>query len=69
MCQKPRVLTRCVANTYTGPNDRIVEFSFANGLGGLMRFHYTEGQADQPAKCSVHLYRVDAAIDVVVSKE
>lgn len=37
---KPRVSTKCVANGYTGPNERIVEFSSANG-GGLIAFRET----------------------------
>lgn len=35
--RKPSVKTRCPANQYTGPSERIVEFS-AGALGGLISF-------------------------------
>lgn len=38
--RKPRVLTKCVANSYTGPTERIIEFSSGkrDGTGGLISF-------------------------------
>lgn len=41
---KPRVLTKCVANSYTGPTERIVEFSSDThaGAGGLIRLANTD---------------------------
>jgi len=35
--KRPKVLTRCVANRYAAPNERIVEFTSKNG-GGLISF-------------------------------
>lgn len=47
---KPRVTKRCPANTQTGPNERIIEFSFpgteASGgytQGGLIAFRVIDG--------------------------
>ena len=61
--KKPRVLTKCVANAYTGPNERIIEFVFSDGPGGLISFFDTnEGPV-------VNVYRVDKNIKVHVSQE
>jgi hypothetical protein len=64
--RKPRVLTRCVANTHTGDNERIIEFSFpglrdtgGGPAGGLISFR----QHDDTAR--VEVYRVDGPITVV----
>lgn len=35
--KRPKVLTRCVANQYATPNERIIEFTSKNG-GGLISF-------------------------------
>ena len=33
--RKPKVITKCVANSYTLPNERIIEYSFGpDGNGG-----------------------------------
>lgn len=56
--RKPRVLTRCVANTYSRPTERIIEFSFASGPGGLIAFRETDGA---PA---IEVYRVDGLVKV-----
>jgi hypothetical protein len=34
--RKPRVITKCVANYYTRPNERIIEVSGENGNGCLI---------------------------------
>jgi hypothetical protein len=36
--RRPSVTTRCVADQYHAPNERIVEFSFPSGPGGLIAF-------------------------------
>jgi hypothetical protein len=54
------VLTKCVANTYAGPAERIIEFSFPNGLGGLISLRY--GSA---GSCTVDVYQVDQGIAVL----
>lgn len=53
-----RVLTQCVANAYTGPDERIVEFSSPNG-GGLISFRM------QDDKLRVQIYRVDRSVEVL----
>lgn len=40
--KKPSINTRCVANHYAAPNERIIEFSNANGGGGLISFRTAE---------------------------
>lgn len=46
---KPRVITRCIANVNTGPNERIIEFSFPGTKGdmylqgGLISFRVVDG--------------------------
>lgn len=53
---KPRVITKCVANAYAGPNERIVEFD-----GGLISFG-----AGANGEITVSLYRLDTNVRVVV---
>lgn len=36
--KRPKVTTKCVADRYAAPNERIVEFSAPSGAGGLMSF-------------------------------
>lgn len=41
MTTKPRVIVKCVANAYTGPRERIIEFSNGgrrDNKGGLIAF-------------------------------
>lgn len=59
--KKPRVLTRCVANAHAGPGERIVEFSFPDGTGGLISFHTETAQLPN----RVEVYRTDPSIEVV----
>lgn len=53
--RKPRVLTKCVANSYAGPDERIVEFSANDGSsnGGLIRLFNLDG------RLFVQLYRLE----------
>lgn len=63
---KPRVITRCVANAYTGPRERIVEFSFPGTegpAGGLMRLSYRN------LLPHVELYRVEGCTVVASDTE
>ncbi len=58
---KPSVITRCVANSYSGPDERIIEFSDRKlGLGGLISFRRTHD-----GKLRVEVYRVDDGVEVV----
>ncbi|MEW6359305.1 MAG: hypothetical protein AB1696_23420 [Planctomycetota bacterium] len=59
----PRVLTRCVANHYAGKEERIVEYSFGDGIGGLISFRQCPD-----GTCRVDLYRHNKDILVVVGK-
>lgn len=54
--RKPRAITNCVASHYTGPSERIVEFSFPGTdgpAGGRLRLSYVNGEP------RVELYRVE----------
>lgn len=59
--RKPRVLTRCVANNYAAPGQRIVEYSFPNGKGGLISF-----DLDNEGNARVDLYQQDPEVTIRV---
>lgn len=55
---KPKVTTRCVANTYAATNKRIIEFSDADtGKGGLIAF-----RSRPDGKLQVDVYRCDIGV-------
>lgn len=58
---KPRVITKCVASHYAGPNERIIEFSSRYG-GGLISLMETVGGL------RVDLYRLDPTVTVTVAQ-
>ena len=58
--KKPRVTVNCVANRYAGAGERIVEFSFADGTGGLVSFVQTI------LSNTVVVYNVDPGVEVRV---
>lgn len=60
---KPRVNTKCVANAYTGKDERIIEFSSENG-GGLIQF-----MERQDGSLHVHLYRLDPTVKVTFNHD
>lgn len=60
--KKPKVLTRCVANAYAAPNERIIEFT--NGTcGGLMSL-----RTMPDGSLAVGIYQQDATVKVTVSE-
>lgn len=58
---KPKVNTKCVANNYAGPNERIIEFSSRYG-GGLIAFMETVGGL------RVDVYCCDPTVTVTVAQ-
>jgi hypothetical protein len=58
--RKPRVLTKCVANAHSAPNERIIEYS-AGTTGGLISFRLMDD-----GKLYVDLYRHDKGVVVRV---
>lgn len=56
--RKPSAKLRCVANGYTAPNERVIEFSHPNG-GGLISLRATDD-----GRLIVEAYQLDAAVDV-----
>lgn len=58
---KPRVTTRCVANGYAGPHERIVEFGAGDqGTGGLISF-----RVDDAGRLQISIYQVSGPVDVL----
>lgn len=53
------MLTACVADRHHGPTERIVEFSFPSGTGGLISFRTLRDGTDQ-----VEVYRHDQNVRV-----
>lgn len=68
--RKPRVIVKCVANQYTGLDERIIEFSFpalpnSRGVpGGLIRFH-NRGDGLKPL---AEVYRTEGEVDVIAPR-
>lgn len=61
--KRPRIITNCVANKYANRNERIVEYSFSNGKGGLIAF-----SLDDQGRPRVELYRHDPEVVIVTPK-
>ncbi len=57
---KPRVNTRCVADRYAAPNERIIEFSSDCG-GGLISL------AEHDGRLHVNVYNYDPTVVPIVS--
>lgn len=57
--KKPSVKTKCVANSYSAPNERIIEFD-----GGLIAFRNLPNDV-----LLVSLYRLDNRVQVSVAVE
>ena len=62
--RRPSVKLRCVADHYSSNGERIVEFSFPNGLGGLISL-----KQDDQGRASIQLYRLDQDIMVRVPSD
>lgn len=56
---KPKVITRCVANNYAGPFERIFELSNGKGIGCLV-----SARNMPDGTLSVQVYRRDAGVTV-----
>lgn len=66
--KKPKVILKCVANHYTGPEERIVEYSFGSdgkggAYGGLILFRETS-----KGEFVVTLYNHSPQVKIVVGK-
>jgi hypothetical protein len=57
--RRPSVKTKCVADTYHAPNERVVEFSSGSG-GGLIAFREVDGILH------VTVYQQDSTVSVTV---
>jgi hypothetical protein len=58
--RRPRVILNCVADSYAGSDERIVEFSDdETGLGGLICLRRVDG------RLRLEVYRCDDGVEVV----
>ncbi len=64
---RPRVITKCVAQCYAGPDERIIEFS-SKGGGGLIAFHECELPSGKK-RLRVDVYRIDDTVEVAVGSK
>jgi hypothetical protein len=65
--KRPRITTPCVADRYHGLGERIVEFSFPDGSGGLISLRSVE--VNGATVNLVELYRLDASVLVRLPTE
>lgn len=63
MTKKPSVTLKCPANAFAGADERIIEFSFPCGLGGLISF-----SVDKDGAPVVEAYRVDEGVKIRAPK-
>lgn len=59
---KPKVNTNPVANQYSAPNERIIEYSSTQG-GGLISIRETDA-----GRLRVDLYQHDDSVEIIVGK-
>lgn len=65
--KKPTVNTKCVADNYSMPSEKIIEISFPDGTGCLISLWVAEDRGGNLVN-RVDVYRIDKGIDVVVGK-
>lgn len=59
--RRASIKSPCVADSYHAPNERIAEFTFPDGSGGLLSL------TERPDGChTVNLYRLDPYVTVTV---
>ena len=68
MSRKPKVITNCVADHYSGRNEKIIEYTFGGdgsggSIGGLISFIVLDDGTPM-----VQLYRQDRRIKVIVGR-
>lgn len=72
---KPRVITSCVANSYTGPNERIIEFADGDTenehgaptpSNGLISFTRITGDGPRHGRLQIGLYSIDGPVDIAL---
>jgi hypothetical protein len=67
--KRPRVLSRCPADQHSGPGERIIEFSFSDGKGGLISLREaTIGDVHASRRPRVEVYRTDGEVEVIAPK-
>ena len=63
--QTPKVTVGCVADAYSRPHERVIEFTFPSGKGGLISFT-TITLDDGRTEERVNLYRVDPGVRLIM---
>ena len=67
--QTPKVTVNCVADAYSQPNTRTVEFTFpGTGNGGLIRF-WVATNPDGTVEDRVLLYRVAGGVRILTEHQ
>lgn len=56
--KRPSLKTRCVADRYASPGERIAEFAFPDGTGGLLSMRQVGGEP------VIEVYRVNGTVRV-----
>lgn len=60
----PRVILDCVADSYSTPTERVIEFAFPDGRGGLIRFHQATTD-DERQEARIELSRIDPGVRIL----
>lgn len=66
--RKPRVTTRCVANNYAAPGERIVEFSNGARSAGQLKGGLISLRTTEDGRLLVQLYQLDQEVHVTISR-
>jgi hypothetical protein len=67
--KRARITLRCPADQYSGPGERIIEFSFPSSRGGLLAFKEPAGsKVDDGQQATIEIYRVDGDVRIVAPK-
>lgn len=62
-------MLKCPANAYSGPGERIIEFSFPSSRGGLIALREPIGATvDDGTQARVEVYRIDGDVQVIAPK-
>ena len=57
--KRPKVITKCVAQQYAAPGERIIEFNSDNGGGLIMMYEWGD-------ELRVDLYHLDKTVKVTI---
>lgn len=61
----PRVTVNCPADSYSMPSERVIEFTFPSGKGGLIRLHEATTD-DERQESRIEIYRIDPGVRLLM---